>query len=332
MWGGKGQSIYGGLNQVVKDNYMSDTARYIGLGVGKFGANGSNLESAAVTGNVVARCGGNAYLQQQPALMIGNAGDGHSTGTVKNAYVGGNTISNSLYNAVGISQSEGITFQRNTIASPGLNGIVIDPPFYPAPSGSAFLNANVVTGLGTGKAEFLNNSAGFVAIAPILGSSYTTMSGVQLEGCSEGGQNVSNIESGDWVAYNGVILDGSNIRGPRRHAGCRGHDPDSSGQPDRNPARQLPGRQHRQLADLDQCLLQSDRSHRHPERLSRFHRRWRRLVQSPVAGLLRSCRQPAARHNRRARSGGQRQICLRGKRRRQSTHRQPHFGRPVGNL
>jgi hypothetical protein len=50
-WGGKGVAIYGGSGHVVRNNYISDTARYIGLGVGKFGANGSNLVSATVTGN-----------------------------------------------------------------------------------------------------------------------------------------------------------------------------------------------------------------------------------------------------------------------------------------
>jgi hypothetical protein len=55
--------------------------RYIGLGVGKFGAGGSDLTSATVTGNVVVRCGGDAYVQRQPALMIGNGGscDSHTT-------------------------------------------------------------------------------------------------------------------------------------------------------------------------------------------------------------------------------------------------------------
>ena len=89
-WGGKGVAIYGGSGHVVQNNYVSDTARYIGLGVGKFGTNGSDLVSATVTANVVERCGGNAYLQEQPALHIGNGGDGQGVGTVENATVSGN--------------------------------------------------------------------------------------------------------------------------------------------------------------------------------------------------------------------------------------------------
>lgn len=209
MWGGKGQSIYGGTNQVVKDNYMSDTARYIGLGVGKFGANGSNLVSATVTGNVVVRCGGNAYLQQQPALMIGNAGDGHSTGTVGGAYVGSNTITSAKYNAVGISTSTDITVQFNTITSPGLNGIVISPTHYPAPTGLGIFRQNTVTGLGSGRSAFVNLSGGYTAVTnPISATSHSTMGGVVTESCPEGGQNLGFIEANDWAAYNGQSMTG----------------------------------------------------------------------------------------------------------------------------
>lgn len=38
----------------------------------------------------------------------------------------------------------------------------------------------------------------------IEAESYSSMSGVQLENCSEGGQNVGWIEQGDWMAYNGI--------------------------------------------------------------------------------------------------------------------------------
>src|SRR6185503_9409577 len=105
---------------------------YIGLGVGKFGVNGSNLASATVSGNTVVRCGGNAYVQQQPALHIGNGGDGQSSGNVGGATVSGNTVNNSLYNAVGFSTCNNINFHNNTINTPGLDGIVIFLFFDPA--------------------------------------------------------------------------------------------------------------------------------------------------------------------------------------------------------
>jgi hypothetical protein len=162
-WGGKGVAIYGGSGHIVSNNYMSDTARYIGLGVGKFGVNGSDLTSGTVTGNVVVRCGGNAYVQKQPALHIGNGGDGQGVGTVANVHVVGNTVTDSLYNSVGFSTSTGILFEENTITAPGLDGIVISPPFYPAPTGSATISDNTVTGLASGSSAFLNMSTGYVA-------------------------------------------------------------------------------------------------------------------------------------------------------------------------
>jgi hypothetical protein len=160
-WGGKGVAIYGGSGHLVQNNYMSDTARYIGLGVGKFGTNGSDLTSATVTGNDVERCGGNAYMQGQPALHIGNGGDGQGVGIVENATVTNNVVRGALYNGVGFSTSNGIVFDDNTIASPGLGGVVISPPFYPAPTGSATLTGNVVTGLLPGQVGFSNLSSGY---------------------------------------------------------------------------------------------------------------------------------------------------------------------------
>src|SRR5258706_3890928 len=99
-WGGKDIGIYGGINDVVTNNLLHDTARYIGLGVGKFGVNGSDLLSATVLGNTVLRCGGNGYNQQQPAMMIGNGGDGQGVGTVANTYCASNIIIDALYAGV----------------------------------------------------------------------------------------------------------------------------------------------------------------------------------------------------------------------------------------
>ena len=162
-WGGKGIGIYGGSGHDVEHNYISDTARYVGLGAGRFGVNGNDLLSATVANNVVVRSGGNAYSQGQPAMQIGNGGDGQNTGTVTNVKATGNTITNSLYDAVGFSASTSTTLHNNTITSPWRNGIVISPPFYPAPTGSATITGNSVTGLRAGTSAFINNSSGFTA-------------------------------------------------------------------------------------------------------------------------------------------------------------------------
>jgi hypothetical protein len=210
-WGGKGIGIYGGSNHLVINNFMSDTARYIGLGVMKFGVNGSDLLSATVVGNSVLRCGGNAYLQQQQAMMMGNGGDGQSVGLVANAYCASNTIANALYSAVGFSTSTNILFQYNTILSPGLDGIAIGPPSLGSGiMGDAIIRSNTVTGLTGGHRAFTNSASGYVAIIPIDATNYSSMSGVASEPCAEGGQDLGSIDPGDWSAYSNVNLNSAN--------------------------------------------------------------------------------------------------------------------------
>ena len=160
-WGGKGLGMYGGDNVVATNCYMSDTARYIGLGVMRFGVNGSDLTSGTVSGNVVERCGGNAYLQQQAAMMIGNGGDGQDVGQVENVLVENNTIENALYNGISFTSGHAITFQLNSILTPSLNAIKIGSNRI----GFCTLDANTVSGLGTGQSEFVTSSGATYTIS-----------------------------------------------------------------------------------------------------------------------------------------------------------------------
>jgi parallel beta-helix repeat protein len=100
-----------------------------------------------VTGNVVVRSGGNAYSQGQPALHIGNGGDGQNVGVVDKVTVTGNTVTDSLYDGIGFSTSTNTLLQDNTVTLPGATASSISPPFYPAPTGSATITGNTVTGL-----------------------------------------------------------------------------------------------------------------------------------------------------------------------------------------
>ncbi|HEY2057476.1 MAG TPA: carbohydrate-binding protein [Amycolatopsis sp.] len=222
-WGGKGVAIYGGSGHHVENNYISDTARYIGLGAGKFGVNGNDLTSATLSGNTIVRSGGNAYNQGQPALHIGNGGDGHETGTVSNVTASGNTIADSVYDAVGFSQSTNTQLQDNTITSPWRNGIVISPPFYPAPTGSATITGNSVTGLRAGATPYVNNSGGFTASVsgnswqnpttdePYGGTPPAVPGTVQAENYDTGGQGVAyNVSSVNGNA-NGYRPDGVDL-------------------------------------------------------------------------------------------------------------------------
>ncbi|MBO3747869.1 carbohydrate-binding protein [Streptosporangiaceae bacterium NEAU-GS5] len=219
-WGGKGIGIYGGSGHDVEDNYISDTARYIGLGAGRFGVNGNDLLSATVRGNVVVRSGGNAYSQGQPAMHIGNGGDGQNVGVVDHVTVTGNTVTNALYDGIGFSTSTNTQLLNNTVTSPWRNGIVIAPPFYPAPSGSATITGNTVTG---GGSPYINNSGGFSASVsgnswqsgtpggPYGGTPAAIPGTVQAENYDTGGQGVAyNVNSVNGTA-NGYRADGVDL-------------------------------------------------------------------------------------------------------------------------
>lgn len=161
-WGGKCMGIYGGTNDVVANNLLEDTARYLGLGVMRFGVNGSDLLSARVTGNMILRCGGNGYNQQQQGLMVGNGGDSQGVGIVENVYVASNTIEDSLYDAVGFSTSTNVVLEDNTIISPGMDGIVAGAPdLGSAVAGFAVINFNTLTGLQSGYSGFVNTTANY---------------------------------------------------------------------------------------------------------------------------------------------------------------------------
>ncbi|MGW1878507.1 discoidin domain-containing protein [Streptomyces sp. NPDC001975] len=238
-WGGKGVGIYGGSGHQVRNNYISDTARYIGLGAGRFGVNGSDLLSATVTGNTVVRSGGNAYGQGQPALHIGNGGDGQNTGIVDKVTVTGNTVNDSLYDGIAFSTSTNTLLQDNTVNEPGRNGIAISPSFYPAPTGSATITGNTVTGLDPGASAFVNNSTGFVATlsdnhwpppapeGPYGGTPAAVPGTVQAENYDTGGQGVAyNVTSvnGNANSYraDGIDLDSTSDSGGGYNLGWTG--------------------------------------------------------------------------------------------------------------
>ncbi len=212
-WSGKGIGIYGGSGHHVENNYLADTARYIGLGVGRFGVNGSDMTGATVSGNVIVRAGGNGYSQGQPALQIGNGGDGQNTGVVSNADVTGNTIINSVYDSIGFSTSTNTTLSGNTITSPWRNGIVIAPPFYPAPTGNASITNNTVTGLASGNSAFINNSSGFTA--SLSGNSWQSGGGTEgpyggTPAGVPGTVQAANYDTGgQGVAYNVSSVNGT---------------------------------------------------------------------------------------------------------------------------
>ena len=211
-WGGKGIGIYGGSGHIVEDNFMSDTARYIGLGVGRFGVNGSDMTGATVSGNFVVRSGGNAYFQGQPAMQIGNGGDGQNVGTVTDATVTDNTVIQAVYDGFNFSTSTDTNLSDNQVIDPWRNGIVISPQYYPAPSGNATITGNSVTGVPSGDTAFANDSTGFTATAS--GDSWQNSTAEGAYGGSAAAvpgtvQAVNYDTGGQGVGYNVNSVNGS---------------------------------------------------------------------------------------------------------------------------
>lgn len=210
-WGGKEMGIYGGINDLVTNNLLCDSPRYLGLGVGRFGVNGSDLFSARVVGNTVLRGGGNGYSQQQQGMMIGNGGDGQNSGSVINVYCANNQIIDALYAGVGFTASSNIVFQYNTIVSPGQAGMIAGPPYGGATTGSAIIYSNTVTGLGVGQPLLTNGvGASYAPIIPVSAAAYLSAPGLAAEPCAEGGQDLTGIASGSWSAYGGINLSNAN--------------------------------------------------------------------------------------------------------------------------
>lgn len=164
-WNGKGLAVYGGSGHTVTGNLVADTARYIGLGAGRFGVNGSDLHDTRIVGNRVERAGGNGFDQGQPAVQVGNGGDGQQVGVVDNVTLSGNTIVGALFDGIGFSTSTSTHLDHNTVIGAWRDGISVAPPFFPAPTGSAQLTANAVSAVAAGRAAFVSNSNGFAASA-----------------------------------------------------------------------------------------------------------------------------------------------------------------------
>jgi len=130
---------------------------------------------------------------------------------VANAYCASNTIIDSLYSAVGFTTGTNNTFQYNTIIHPGQDGIMAGGgSLGTGVMGIAIINSNSVTGLNPGRVAFTNAAAGYAVVFPLAAANYNAMSGVVIEPCAEGGQDISGIESGDWSAYTNINLTGMN--------------------------------------------------------------------------------------------------------------------------
>src|ERR1039458_4957463 len=108
IWWAHGLGVYGGINDVIRDNLLCDPSKMCGMVITEFGPNGSTLDSALVQGNVILRGGGNAYNQQQPALSIGASA---SRPYIANVVVLSNSIINATYSGAELQTCSNIVFQ-----------------------------------------------------------------------------------------------------------------------------------------------------------------------------------------------------------------------------
>jgi hypothetical protein len=117
--------------------------------------------------------------------------------------IAGATTPFTTYQAPEAKLGGGANLASNTIINPWRNGIVISPPYYPAPSGNATITGNHVSGLRSGYSAFSNDSSGFSASlsnnswqnstpeAPFGGTAAAVPGTVQAANYDTGGQGVT---------------------------------------------------------------------------------------------------------------------------------------------
>lgn len=199
-WWANCMRIAGGINAVAKDNLLNDGAKSGGISIGIFGVNGSPLDSGSVTGNVMNRCGGYS-ADIYPALRVGSS---LGNPDVRDVYVGANTINNSLYDAITISSSSGVTLQNNVVNNPRKTGISIES----STLGSVAMNSNKVNGVASGQVAYHNESVFFSPRRTVQAASYNAMSGtittagITSEGCTQ----IQNITNGSYITFNHIDL------------------------------------------------------------------------------------------------------------------------------
>jgi Carbohydrate binding module (family 6) len=208
-WWANGLGIYGGGNNVVENNLITDSVKLHGMLIGVFGS-GSPLDSGVVEGNVLLRTGSFGYGNINAAVHLGTENEPNSIGTL---YFGSNTISNSMFDGIHVyKNTNNVVVENNSVAASGTTGLDIDSDAV----GDGVFNDNIVADLASGQTSYLNKSASFNVIttsemlgSATQGSAFDSESGdVSTQTCSEGGLNVDDISTGSYTVYNNVNLNG----------------------------------------------------------------------------------------------------------------------------
>ena len=154
-WWANNTGVYGGQNDLVANNLLTDSVKNYGINIGPFGAGGPIL-SAAVQGNVINRGGSLGYGSEHSAIGVGVTAPASSN---TNITVDGNTVSNALFDGVDVEYVTNASINNNTVNAPGLGGFVITS----SAQGNASFICNTVTNLASGQQAYTNKASGFLA-------------------------------------------------------------------------------------------------------------------------------------------------------------------------
>jgi hypothetical protein len=155
MWWANGMRIAGGKNIRAENNLICDDVKESGIYIGVFGAGGSDLDSAVITGNVVLRCGNS----RSPGGISLNASPGRKK--VK-ATLSNNTIKD--------AQFYGICIGSDTVLARIAANNVIDHPAKTAiyvqsgARGAAYFDGDSLINRIGGQLAFKNDAASTFAV------------------------------------------------------------------------------------------------------------------------------------------------------------------------
>jgi hypothetical protein len=157
-WGANNIGIYGGTNDLVANNLLSDSVTQYGISIGVFGALGASVQSAKVQGNICNRCGDYGNAEERAAIILGVTSN---VNDVANVMVSGNTINNAAFDGMDVQLVSSAVISNNTINAANSGAFVITSN--PEAQGEATFICNTVTNLASGYPAFANNSLEFTA-------------------------------------------------------------------------------------------------------------------------------------------------------------------------
>jgi hypothetical protein len=154
-WWANNIAVYGGTNDVVANNLVTDSVREHGIYAGLFHDYGP-LGSATIEGNLVLRGGSNGYGLQFSALSLGGNFDVTALpANIRNIVARGNDVIYPVFDGVSLETQQDGVVQNNTVTAPGLSGFVVKANV----KGNATLLYNTASDVPSGHAGFVNQGA-----------------------------------------------------------------------------------------------------------------------------------------------------------------------------